>query len=156
PDGSHGDVERDARAVDDAAEHVAAEAVGTEERLGTGARLDQLEVLLVWGMGARIPAKTAMMMTTNARTVPVTTTALWKVRRICRPHCAQGRATRSISITPGGIASGARLAGRPSACQWQAARARAFDTDGRPLYSRRTPIPQRRGTHARYRGDPEG
>ena len=55
-DGGHGDVERDARAVDDAAQHVATEAIGAEEGLAARRGLDQLEVLLVGrlrGEGAR-------------------------------------------------------------------------------------------------------
>jgi len=43
-------VQRDARAVDHAAEHVAAEAIGAEHRLRPRPRLDQVEVLLVGRM----------------------------------------------------------------------------------------------------------
>ena len=54
-----GHVERDARAVDHPAQDVAPEPVGAEQRLRARLGLDEVEVLLVGRLGARIAGEAA-------------------------------------------------------------------------------------------------
>src|SRR5262245_15468210 len=68
------------------------------------------------GCGASVPANSAMTTIRRARTTPVTTTPLPRVRRSGRLHRIWSRA-RGTVLTPSAMTSAARLAASRLACQ---------------------------------------
>ena len=105
-DGGAGDVERDARAVDDAAQHVAPEAIGAEQRLARPAapRSGRSSARRVDGARS-CPRSRAAKRMASAENAPARTRPLRATRRTGRAHRIRAGSTAGAPITPSVLAS---------------------------------------------------